>query len=340
MVTIKDVAKKAKVSVSTVSRVINNKPDVSKKTRERVFQVIKEINYQPNYIARSLVNGKTNTVGFFYRDITGFGITHPFAIEVINGIYSELYKHNLDLTFFIKDTKLLNSTLSITDVCRRKKVDGAILSGFREYEHYAKDIRGTSIPIVLIDFPIEGRRVSYVTSDNLGGSIKAIEHLIGLGHKKIGFINGGLWAHVSRERLKGYRQALKKYNISFKENLVEETDFTPETAENAVEKLIYNNRDITAFFCASDLIAAGAIKRLKEMGFRIPTDISIVGFDDIEQSKSYRPPLTTVQQDKRKIGCEAVKLIVKMINDNKYVPQRIKLPTKLVIRQSTTKIKK
>ncbi len=334
-VTIKDIAKYAGVSVTTVSRALNGYPDVSEETRERIKKIAEQLNYTPNSIARGLVTNKTHTVGLIVSELIKPGAYHPFFLEVLAGIKAGLKKDKYDLILFTVDPESQDAT-SYEKLCNDRKVEGAIVEGLRLSDPYIEEIKKTQIPTVLIDIPILTDKVGYVSSDNVRAAFEATSYLIKLGHRNIGFINGHNDAAVSFERLEGYKKALEKNNIPYKEEYVVFDDFTQEGGYNSFKTLVFEHPEITAVFHASDLMAIGSFKAAKDLGMKVPDDISIVGFDDIELASLITPGLTTIRQDTFKMGYNAAKHLLSIIKGEK--PQHILIPHKLVIRDSARKI--
>ncbi|KHO62070.1 transcriptional regulator, LacI family [Thermoanaerobacter sp. YS13] len=334
-VTIKDIAKYAGVSVTTVSRALNGYPDVSEETRERIKKIAEQLNYTPNSIARGLVTNKTHTVGLVVSELIKPGAYHPFFLEVLAGIKAGLRKDKYDLILFTVDPESQDVT-SYEKLCNDRKVEGAIVEGLKLSDPYIEEIKKTQIPTVLIDIPILTDKVGYVSSDNVQAAFEATSYLIKLGHRNIGFINGHNDAAVSFERLEGYKKALEKNNIPYKEEYVVFDDFTQEGGYNSFKTLVFEHPEITAVFHASDLMAIGSFKAAKDLGMKVPDDISIVGFDDIELASLITPGLTTVRQDTFKMGYNAAKHLLSIIKGEK--PQHILIPHKLVIRDSARKI--
>ncbi|WP_026486899.1 LacI family DNA-binding transcriptional regulator [Caldanaerobius polysaccharolyticus] len=334
-VTIKDIAKYAGVSVTTVSRALNGYPDVNEQTRERIKKIAQELNYSPNAIARGLVMNKTHTVGLVVSELIKPGVYHPFFLEILAGIKAGLRKDRYDLILFTVDFATQDVT-SYEELCNSRKVDGAIVEGLKLSDPYIEEIKKTNIPTVLIDIPILTDKVGYVSSDNVQAAFEATSYLIKLGHKNIGFINGHSDAAVSFERLEGYKRALQKNNVQYKEEYVIFEDFTQEGGYNSFRKLIFENPEITAVFHASDLMAIGSIKAAQDLGMKVPDDISIVGFDDIELASLIDPGLTTIRQEKFKLGYMAARHLLSIIRGEK--PEHIVVPHKLIIRQSAKKV--
>ncbi|ADL08468.1 LacI family DNA-binding transcriptional regulator [Thermosediminibacter oceani] len=332
MPTIKDIALLAGVSVTTVSRALNGYSDVSEATRQKIKKIAEELNYTPNSIARGLVMKKTNTVGLVVSEIIKPGVYHPFFLEVLSGIKAALHKSGYDIILFTVDPESQGKT-SYERLCKERKVDGTIVQGLKLSDPYIEQIKSTDIPTVLIDIPILTERVGYVSSDNVKGAFDAVNYLVQIGHSEIGFINGHKDAAVSIERLEGYRKALEHHGIPYDERYVAYGDYTQQSGAEAFKELLREIPQITAVFCASDLMAVGALKAAGEMGKKVPGEISIVGFDDIELATIITPNLTTIRQEKYRIGYKAAELLLSIIRGEK--PRHVVVPHRLVVRQST-----
>jgi len=334
MVTIKDIAKEAKVSVTTVSRALNGYSDVNEETRKRIMEVAKRLNYSPNTLARSLVMKKSKTIGLLVSNLTREGTKDNFTYEVLCGINDAVSRFEYDLIFF-STTSSKQSEKTYTQLCRERRVEGVIIMGIKTNDPYLQEVVESDIPCVLIDIPIVSKTVGNVTTDNLLGAKEAVKHLLKLNHRTIGMINGHNEAFVSQERLKGYKEALAEFGISYNEDLVENGQFTEEDAYKAAVRLLSKNPEMTALFCASDIMALGVIQAAKDLGKNLPVDLSIVGYDDIILSSYVTPSLTTIRQNKYLLGEEAAKLLIDML-DGKTKPYSKVLDTELVIRNSTT----
>ncbi|UOY91780.1 LacI family transcriptional regulator [Ectobacillus sp. JY-23] len=333
MTTIKDIAKVAGVSVTTVSRALNGYSDVSEKTRQKIMAVSKELNYSPNTLARSLVMNKSTTIGLLVSGMTADSVKDNFTFEVLRGIDQFVAETNYDLILFsTNSTKQREKTYS--QLCRERRVDGVILQGIKTDDPYLQEVVESDIPCVLIDIPIESQTVGYVTTDNVLGAKKAVDYLLERGHRKIAMVNGHDFAFVSQERLKGYMQALQEKGIPYHQEWVLNGAFEEEEAERQVLHLLQKNKDITAIFCASDLMAIGAMQAIKKLNMDIPEQISIVGYDDILLASYMNPRLTTIAQDKYKMGYEAAKLLIEMLEGSRQSCKTV-LETKLVVREST-----
>lgn len=335
MSTIKDIAKAAGVSVTTVSRALNGYSDVNEKTRKKIEKVAKELNYSPNTLARSLVMNKSKTIGLLISGLDRGSIKDNFTFEVLVGLNKFVSESDYDLVIF-STTSSKQREKTYSQLCRERKVDGAIIQGIRTDDPYLREVVESDIPCVLIDIPIESDTVGYITTDNMLGAKKGVQHLIELGHKDIAMINGHEFAFVSRQRLEGYYQALDAAGVSINPSWVVNGDFDEKKAEEQALKLLKLYPDITAIFCASDLMAMGAIKAAKQLNINVPEELSIVGYDDIVLAEYITPALTTIAQDKVQMGYEAAKLLINML-ENHDKPHKITLPTELKVRESSKK---
>jgi LacI family transcriptional regulator len=337
MATIKDIARVAGVSVTTVSRALNGYSDVNEKTRQKIIAVAKELNYSPNTLARSLVMNKSKTIGIIVSGINRESLKGNFTFEVLSGVNEFTAKTDYDLILFsTNSTKQREKTYS--QLCRERRVDGAIIQGIRTDDPYLKEVVESDIPCVLIDIPIASDTVGYVTTDNVLGAKRAVEHLIDLGHENIAMINGYEFAFVSKSRLEGYLEALKTASLPIKEEWIVNGQFEEKKAENLTLSLLQQYPEITAIFCASDIMALGAINAAKKLGLKVPEDLSVVGYDDIILAAYLTPSLTTIAQDKFQMGYQAAELLINMLEGKTESHTRV-LDTTLIVRESTAKAK-
>ncbi|WP_114380125.1 LacI family DNA-binding transcriptional regulator [Paenibacillus prosopidis] len=332
----KELAKAAGVSITTVSRALNGYSDVNEKTRKRIKKLAEELSYRPNAQAQSLVLKKTKTIGVIMSDLKRTNVKDAFAFEVLCGINDRAGELNYDIILFSTNpNKQMKKTY--TDLCRERNVDGAILQGLRLNDPYLKEVVSQSLfPCVMIDIPFSGERVGHVTTDNLSGARDAVRHLEGLGHRRIAMINGYGEAAVSHERLSGYRLALQEAGIAYDPALVYDGRFSEEGGNEAAGRILTEHPDVTAVFCASDIMALGAMQSLNLLGKKIPDDISVVGFDDISLASYCSPNLTTVRQDKYGMGYQAAQMLIDML-EGRQVHHKIMLTNELIIRESTAR---
>ncbi len=337
MVTIKDVAKKSGVSVTTVSRALNGYSDVSELTRKKIINVANELNYVPNKAAQRLVKKESNTIALLISGMEKEGGKDNMVYMLLSGMYAMAEKLDYEVVLYTMSSAYQRKK-SYVQFCREHSIKGAIISGIRTDDKYFEELAYSDLPCVLIDVYMAGTNISSVTINDQKASMEIVEFLIKNNHKNIAFINGRLEATVSKERFDGYKEALKKNNILLNEDYIGVADFLEDKAYDVTKLLIQNNAEITAIYCASDMMAIGAIRAIKEMDKKIPEDISIVGFDDIPLSKYMSPPLTTVEHNFYDKGFEAAGQLVKMMNKETY-RKNIILKHSVVKRGSVKKLK-
>jgi LacI family transcriptional regulator len=331
MATIKDVAKKTGLSVTTVSRALNDFNDVKVETKRRIKLAAEELGYRPNAVARRLVMKKTRTIGVILSEIQPSMETFSFAI--LCGVNGRAVELDYDI-MLLSTTPKKQMAKSYYDLCRERNVDGAIIFGLRINDPYLHEVvQKNHFPSVLIDIPLSGDNLGHVTTDNVHGSVIAMRHLLELGHREIAMINGHNEAHVSKERLEGYIQALQEHNIPFRPERVLDGQFSEEGGAVAMQQILERCPEVTAVFSASDLMVLGALQTLERNGKKAPDDMSIVGYDDITISAYSSPKLTTIRQDKYEMGYQAAQLLIDML-EGKPVDHKIVLPNELVVRNS------
>jgi LacI family transcriptional regulator len=336
LTTIKDIARVAGVSVTTVSRALNGYSDVNEETRKKIMEVAKQLNYSPNTLARGLVMKKSKTIGLLVSGMNRESAKDNFTFQVLCGVNECASVREYDLILFNTDSSRQREK-TYTQLCRERKVDGVIIQGIKLDDPYLKEVMESDIPCVLVDIPVETNTVGYVSTDNVLGAKKAVEHLIELGHRNIAMVNGYDQAFVSKQRLKGYEKALKEHGIKVQKNWVVDGGFEEEKAKETVLSLLSSSPEITAIFCASDLMALGALKACKQLGISVPNDLSIVGYDDILLASYVTPPLTTISQNIFEMGFEAADLLIDMLEGKAKQHHRI-LETKLVRRESSAQL--
>jgi DNA-binding LacI/PurR family transcriptional regulator len=324
-VSIKDIAKQAGVSPSTVSRALNDHPRISDDTKLYIQQLAKEMGYVPSIIARSLVAQRSATIGVAITDLAD-----PYYVDLMVGIEAAAEAHNYQviLSSFYRDP---DRELAVVYDFHQRRADGIIITGSYVENAYLSPDNNFFKPIVVINsltYPYS------VSVDRVLGVKQIIEHLIALRHKRI--------AHVAQlrdglDRLEGYRSALSEYNLPIDESLIILCEGGIVGGVKAVPELLNNPNLPTAIFCFNDLTAIGVINALRERGYQVPQDISVVGFDDLALSAYYHPALTTIHQPSAEVGKRAVEMLVRLMNGDKNVTPEVMLP-KLVIRQSTAPV--
>ena len=325
IISIKDVARRAGVSISTVSRVINKSSSVKEKNRSRALQAIKELNFHPSVFAQRLATGKSNVVALVIPRYEGIFYSF-YALELIRGIGTLTEALKLDLLLHLTDNR---SDLNF------RGIGGVIFADIITNRNQLEEALACGIPTVVINNYVEDLEVNCIAIDNIKGAFEAVNYLIGLGHRKIAHIAGDLVTQAAAHRLEGYRQAMEKNKIPLSEEYIIKTDYSRGQARSAAEALLKMSAPPTAVFVASDSMALEVITVAREHGIKIPADLSVVGFDD-NPSGLYGPvALTTVRQPLVKMAQDSVKELNLLMNSNKKAPlKKIFLPTELVIRES------
>ena len=326
-ITIREVARHAGVSYQTVSRVINNSPEVAEDTRAQVQRTIEQLDYHPNAQAVSLSRNRSNIIGMIV-DRAGDAFWGP----IVDGASKALTERNRFM--LLTETDHLEQPSAIAALLRSRRIDGMILAlpladSLEQIHELAKD----RLPLVIIDlqFPID---VDHIAIDNHRGAYLGTEHLIQLGHRRIGLICGPSMLPVSQSRHEGYRAALAEYGVPYDPQLIIPGEFLLRSGAEGTKKLLALADPPTAIFAGDDLMAIGAMQVLAQRGLRVPADISIVGFDDIEYAQYTHPPLTTVRQPLREMGYLAGLHLCQVI-DGDTEPLRTTLVPDLVVRAST-----
>ncbi|AGB40099.1 transcriptional regulator [Halobacteroides halobius DSM 5150] len=334
MPTIKDVAKKAGVSPSTVSRVVNNHPRISQETREEVLQAMDEIGYHPNVIAQNLVNQTTNTLGLVMAPSTEEAFADPFYAEVLRGIGSMAQKNGYSLLLITGDEEggELEATLRAV---RGKQVDGLLLLRAKKSDKLTDKLNEMNFPFVVVGRPEEEDKNYWVNNDNVQSSKELVEYLINLGHNKIGAFIGSEEYIVDQDRLKGYKLALKSHGIDYNQDYIVQIESgKQEKAYRFTKDLLNSYPELTALYGIDDRIAYGAIKAVKELGFKIPEDIAIVGFNNNPLSELIEPALTTVDINTYELGRKATSLLIQVITEQVTSYCNDIVPTDLIVRES------
>jgi LacI family repressor for deo operon, udp, cdd, tsx, nupC, and nupG len=327
MASIKDVAKLANVSTATVSRVLRNAGNVTEETKRRVLEAIEALNYQPNVLGRYLRRMETETVLVIVPDIT-----NPFFSKVLRGIEAVALERGYQVLLgdTQNDVQLEEQYLNVLP---QKQVDGMIFLTARTRKELMEEM-SRQFPIVLACEYLEGTDIPTVSIDNISSARKATEHLIGLGHRRIAHLTGPMDVILSRDRLRGYYQALAQHDIDVDAALVQEGDFSYESGYNVTLKLLALEKPPTAIFAANDAMAIGAIKAVRHRGGRVPEDVAVVGFDDIQMASIFEPGVTTIAQPMFDIGKQAMKLLLQLIDGEEVERRQFVLPDQLVIRES------
>jgi LacI family transcriptional regulator len=330
--TLEDIAKLAKVSRSTVSRVVNLQPGVRGDVRKRVLDVIQTSRYHPNAAARTLVSQRSWTIGLILPHSVSYFFTDPFYSHLTKGIAQACNQYDYTLALFLVGTKEEEEKI-FPRIARKGLLDGVLVqSGHPGDQKIIGHLIDVKMPLVVIGRPFRSDNVSYVDVDNVNASFNAVSHLIQLGYQRIGTITGSNNNIAGLDRLVGYRKALTERHRSEDESLIVEGDFTEISGYDAMQKLLLNKPD--AVFVASDTMALGAMRATREAGLNIPRDIAFVGFDDLPIAAFTDVQLTTVRQPVTQFGFKVVELLIDLITNGIQPARHMILDTELVIRDS------
>jgi len=334
--TIKIIADRARVSISTVSRVLSNqakKYRISEKTEKVVLRIANELNYEPNQLARALRTKQTNTIGLIIPDIS-----NPFFSSIARCIEIESRKagYSVMICDSQEDTDIEKNSIKILGM---RKVDGMIICPVGKESKYISDITKHNIPVITVDRYFPDLKLSYVVSDNYNGSIHAVNHFVENDHRKIAFIQGLRDSSVNNDRLRGYKDALKKHGIQLKESYIVGDDFGEQNGYISTKFLLSGSDRPTAIFAGSNLISLGAMRAITEENLKIPDDISIIAFDDQPYSEFLSTPMTTVTQQKEEMGKISIKLMLDELKSKDVTDKKgIVVQTELIVRKSVKKL--
>ena len=338
MVTIYDIAKVAGYSPATVSKAFNNYSGVNKKTYEKIMEVAENLGYTPNNNARSLVTKKTWLLGVLFSEDVGTGIAHPHFGEILQSFQIRAWEYGYDVVFINK--KLGNKESSYLEHCLYRGVDGVLLAAGAKHTEAIQCVLSSEIKCVSVEMVYPSKH--NIVSDNRMGSMQALEYLYFLGHRKIAHIACPLSSLAGAERYDAYKEFLKIKGLE--ENpkyFVEAEEFMPDAGSKAATKLLQQSLDDlpTAVYIGYDDAACSAMTMFQKQGFRIPEDLSIVGFDNLKVTGLTSPTLTTIEQARETIGQQACDTLIKLIEgDTMDTPCEVRVPTKLIVRNSCTRI--
>lgn len=330
-ITIKDIAKKADKSVSTVSKALNNRSDISENLKFKIRILAKEMGYKKNIIASRLVNKKSNTIGVFvFSRNSAKRESETTATKYIKTLLDETKNRGYDLVLFSIDSDSQNSK-SYYDLCTERQVEGAILIGFKHGDPLMDEMTNSNLPIVMIERTAIGEKVSSITFDNEYGVKSALDYLLSLKHSKIAFIKGKSTA-TTHNRFTIYKEYMKSRNL-YREDFIYQGDYTLESGYNIGCNIVKSRNPPTAILSSSDLMAIGILRAFQDNNIKVPQDISIIGYDNFEISKYVIPRLTTVAQDFYLVAIQSIEVILDMIHNNTE-PKSIILKPELLRRES------
>jgi len=332
MITIKEIAKLANVSQSTVSKALNDKPDVSTETKKRIIELAKKHDFVPNAFGKGLKSRTTENIGVIFcreaQPLSG----NPFYSRVLEGIEAEVAIKNYNLVLQLIPECQQNA---LPKMVRQRQVDGLVLAGIFQ-DQFIQNILSNGIPVVMVDPKYAIENCCQILIDNEHGAFTATQYLIRRGHRRIGFISGDLSRLSFKQRFEGYKNALEYNNIPV-DNALVQTGGLEKGYEHVKILLAQQNRP-TAIFAANDINAIHGYKAIREQNLKIPGDISIVGFDDIDLAKYSSPALTTVRVYKEELGSIAIRTLFQLIHHETKTAITTIVPTKLIERESVRQI--
>jgi LacI family transcriptional regulator len=327
--TIKDVARESGLNISTVSRALNNGYGVNDQTREHVIAVAARLNYRPNRIARGLVTGRSHSLGLIVSDIR-----NPFFGEVARGAEDAARAGSCDLVLCNSDLDA-EKQMKYVQSLLEKRIDGIMMNSVSMLSREQQaQLAGSGVPIVLLNRPASNHTFSTVCADNESGGALAAQYLLGLGHRKIAHLTGPRQHGNLSDRTRGFVRALQSAENPV-QPIVRHGKFNFDGGTELTRKLLDEHPDVTAIFAANDVMAFGVVQAALDRGLRIPEDLSLIGFDNIEFSVIVNPPLTTIHQPKYEMGYAAVDILLRLAhNKGKQMPEHRRLGVELIERQS------
>jgi len=331
MASMQEVARRAKVSIATVSRVLNQSDKVVPETRAAVEQALRDLGYRPSRVARRLRmnSGRAHLVGLIIPDIQ-----NPFYAEIARGVEDAAYAAEY-ATILCNSDENPDRERFYLGVMRDESVDGVVLPPFAETDAAVAEFVRTGIPVVCVDRSLAAVKTDLVEVDNYRGAFDAVSHLAARGHQRIGLIEGRSEVSTSRERRRGYLEALAAHSLPVRKGLMRSGDFKQESGRLLTHELLEARTPPTALFVCNNLMTVGALAALHQRGLKVPQDVAVIGFDDLAWAEALDPPLTVVRQPAREIGRQAMELLLRRIMEPDRPPVTIRLLPELVIRQST-----
>jgi LacI family transcriptional regulator len=331
---IAEIARRANVSTATVSRTLNQSGPVKAATARKVWRAVTALNYYPNSHARTLVSGRSRLIGLIVSDIT-----NPFFPELVRAFEDLAAQKQYDLLL----TSTNYDTSRMTTCLRRmleRKVDGVAMMTSEMDMGLIKELSRRNLPIVFMDVGQMGPRMSHVSIDYGNGIRQAVDHVVSLGHRNIGFITGPLDLHSARTRRQAFVDGLRSHSIPLDRRFVREGTHTAEGGEKAMKEMLKLARIPSAVVCSNDWTAIGALHAIHDAGLSVPEDISLVGFDDIPLTSYTNPMLTTVRMSAQDVGATAFQALFSLIGEQHVEGDVYQVPTRLVVRESTTRLRR
>ena len=331
---IHEVARRARVSTATVSRTINNPTLVNPKTAKRVWKAIEELRYYPNTQARSLVSGRSRILGLIVSDIT-----NPFFPELIKGFEDVAIQHGYEILISSTNYDSARMALCVRRMLERK-VEGVAIMTSEMDTHLVDQFAHRNVPMVFLDVGPPGDSIGNIVVDYAMGINEAVDHLLSLGHRRIGFIGGPAGLKSARIRRTAFLRSLRHYGIDRDACLIESGDHTVDGGLAAMIRMLDSKCAPTAMLASNDLTAIGMMRAVRRAGLIVPQDISIVGFDDIRLAEFTEPPLTTVRLSRRELAERAFHALLSNLDGQRNRPADSKVETHLVVRETTCRARR
>ncbi len=323
--TIRDVAEQAGVSIATVSRVLNDRADVSTETRERVREVARSVGYSADPAARALATQRTQLVAVVVGDNAGHrDLSLVFFGKVLAAISRRLAHSDYEALL-----------LQGVDLSLHHRIDAAILIGIDDDDPLVAELASRHVPLVGVDVRISSGRTAYVGSDHADGVRLALAHLYALGHRRIAHVGGAANTVAGADRIAAFRREVERFGLALSDEYVRDADFSSASGYRETCALLALSERPTAIVAASDLMALAALQAIRDVGLQPGTDVAIVGFDDLEAAALAHPPLTTIRQDRQELGTVAAERAIELIEDPDATPPATVLPVELVVRASS-----
>mgnify|MGYP001279747359 CR=1 FL=1 len=334
MVTIKDIAKLAGVSPSTVSRVVSNHPRISLDTSRKVKQIMDELGYHPNMMAKSLVSKTTNTLAILLPRPAEELFQNDFFGELLRGILTQANRAGYDM-LLTTATGEHDEIETVSRLVRGRRVDGVILLSSRVNDPIVAFLASSDFPFVLIGRSESHPDVLSINNDNKQAAYDATQHLITQGHERIGFVSGPANLTVSNDRLQGYRQALEAYKLPIRSDWTVEGEFLQESGYRAMSLIMSLPERPTALVVIDDVVAFGVLRGLTELGYKVPEDISLVSFNNIALSELATPPISSIDIGTYQLGYTAAQTLIRAINEETIHQKQLIIPHRLMVRESS-----
>jgi LacI family transcriptional regulator len=336
MPTIRELADQAGVSASTVTRILGGDAGIDAETRERVLKLVRELEVTSDISSAAVTDMPSQVIGVILDTSGHVDLRHPVFGDALDGLKEVIAEGGYDMLFFTGGTPAGSiRTYDYLERCRRHHVDGMILMGVgRSFPEIQKLVR-SEVPCIGVELDLTGPITGYVISDNVTGAKLAVSHLHEIGRRKIAIITGMTYTRPGRDRLTGYREQIEELGLSQHSEYIQSGDFYEPSGFTAMESLLALADRPDAVFCASDLMAVGAIGAATVAGLKVPDDVAIVGFDDAPIAATFSPSISTIRQDKVGLGRAAGEQVMALIDNPKATPPKLTLPVELVVREST-----